>query len=625
MCGIAGIVDFNRLDDAERRVRSALSRLARRGPDGEGYWSDDMAALGHRRLSIIDLSAAADQPMHSADDSTVIVFNGEIYNYREVAAQLPGGQPLRTSSDTEVLLAAYAAWGADCLQRLHGMFSFVIWNKRTRTLFGARDRLGVKPFYYSYRDGRFCFASRPRAVQELMRNGGGKMSSAALRLYLEAGYVPAPLSFFDGIEQLEPGHFVEVGADGLRTRRYWDFAAIEPEASWVRRSEDDLLDELDEIVTASVRMRLVSDVPLGAFLSGGIDSSLVVGIMAKLSSDPVRTCSIGFSESLYDESGYAGAVAKHLGTRHVMEKVSADDLLALLPRFLDEFDEPFFDSSAFPTLAVARLARREVTVALSGDGGDELFGGYHYYSIMQRLGPLFRMPAALRSAAAMALAGVPSHRAKLLAAVLGEADETAAFAKMRSVSKDFPIPMLESARQGTTLRDLYAAAAKRESRSLNPVDLAMRLDMRFTLPGDYLQKVDLATMAFSLESREPLLDHKLVEWAMRLPLEWKLRGDSKYLLRRLAYRYVPRELLERPKMGFRVPIDKWLRGQLRNWAAERIHSAELYEDLPLDRAAVSRLFDLHLSERRNVHPLLWAVLMLLEFVSRSRAPLRSAA
>jgi asparagine synthase (glutamine-hydrolysing) len=620
MCGIAGVVDTREVGAADKlKLGRALARIARRGPDGEGMWADTAIALGHRRLAIIDLSDAASQPMHCPQQRFVVIYNGEIYNFRELRAELDESA-LHTSSDTEVLLATYAKWGAACLQRLRGMYSFAIWDRQQKKLFCARDRLGVKPFYYSLEDGRFSFASRPQAVLELQRARRTDIDEAAMLLYLEAGYIPAPLSIFQSIRQLEPGHYLEFQGSELRIQRYWDFAQIEPRRDWLQRSENDLLDELDEILTQSVRLRLISDVPLGAFLSGGIDSSLVVAIMSRLADGRVRTCSIGFTDPRYDESSHAAAVAAHLGTDHVTEKLAVEELLQLMPRFMDEFDEPFFDSSAFATMAVSRLARRHVTVALTGDGGDELFGGYHYYAILKQVAPLFRTPALRRLIAAAATA-LPGHRPKLLATVLREPDEVAAFARMRSISKDFPLPVHPRATAVMSgQRALFAAAARKEPASLHPVELAMRLDTRFTLPNDYLHKVDGASMAFSLEAREPLLDHELVEWAMRLPHEWKLRNGSKYLLRQLAYRYVPRSLLDRPKKGFEVPIAQWLRGPLREWARERLGARELFEGLPLDPAAANRLFELHLSGKRNVHPLLWAVLILLEFVARLRQP-----
>jgi asparagine synthase (glutamine-hydrolysing) len=367
-----------------------------------------------------------------------------------------------------------------------------------------------------------------------------------------------------------------------------------------------------------VQARMVSDAPLGAFLSGGIDSSLVVALMQRHSRQPVRTFTIGFDDPAYDESRHAEAVARHLGTEHHCERLRADDLLDLLPVFFEEFDEPFFDSSAFPAMAVSRLARRHVTVSLSGDGGDELFGGYHYYRIAHRLEPLFSLPRGARHALAALARAMPFHSAKLLGGALAQADTTGAFAFSRSIVKDFGGHLPEPLTARTTgLAHLFGEERRAFAPGVGAAETGMRLDACYTLADDYLQKVDLASMAFSLESRDPLLDQDLVEWAMKLPLEWKLEGrNGKRLLRRLAYRFVPRPLLDRPKQGFEVPLAGWLRGPLKAWALERIEDPAPYRAVPLERARVRALFDLHQSGARNAHPLLWAMLVLLDFGAR---------
>jgi asparagine synthase (glutamine-hydrolysing) len=592
----------------------ACAALARRGPDAEAVFREPGVAFGHRRLSILDLSPAGAQPMQSPDGRYVIVHNGEVYNHLELREELGG--TFRGTSDTETILAAFARFGPRCLERMHGMWALAIWDRAERTLFAARDRMGVKPFFYHASPARFAFASRPHALHALLPDLSRALDGQALRLYLEAGYVPAPLSIFEGVHKLLPAHFLTWRAGRLSVERYWDYAGIAPELGWERRSEPDLLDELQEIVERSVRWRLLSDVPLGAFLSGGIDSTVVVGAMRRLASGPVKTFTIGFQERAFDESTHAAGVARELGTEHQCEQLSVDQLLELVPLFAAEYDEPFYDISAFPTLALSRMARQHVTVALSGDGGDESFAGYHYYALAESLAKLRRLP--LRGALARGLARLPSHRLRLLAGALSQSSDARAFAFMRSIAKDFaPVlsPDLLSSTRG--IGDCFEEEAARYPSGLSAATRGMRLDCRFTLPDDYLVKVDVASMAFSLEAREPLLDHALVEWGMRLPLAWKLReGQSKWLLRRLAERYVPRELLDRPKQGFVVPMERWLRGPLREWARERCEDDALFAKVPLDRAAVRRLLDLHLSEQRDVHPLLWSVLALLEFGRR---------
>ena len=606
MCGLVGATGPS-VDAA--RAQSAIDRLAWRGPDDRGLWSEQEAVLAHCRLSIIDLSPAGHQPMVSADGRYVLTYNGEIYNYRELRTELGGDW--RSDSDSEVILRAYARWGKAFLGRLRGMFALGIWDRHEKRLLLARDRLGVKPLYYAQRGGAVLFASRPQALFLYDPQLSTDVDLSGLSLYLESGYFPAPFTLHSVVRKLPAGHLLEFADGKASVSAYWNPLGIEPIPSWRDRPEGDLLDELDQLLTASVKARLISDVPLGAFLSGGIDSSTVVALMSKLASGPVKTFTIGFREPQYDESRYAAAVANVFGTEHRQEMLSVDDLLALVPSFHEHFDEPFFDSSAFPALAVSRLARKQVTVALGGDGGDELFGGYHYYSILQRMAPAFRMPQVMRLGAAQVIRLAPSHRAQLLAETLSEDEPLKAFRFMRSIAKDFASLMLEPPAR---MDAVFAATVQQMPNGLTAAEQAMRLDLTHILPEEYLQKTDLSSMSYALEAREPLLDHELVEWSLKLPLEWKLRGGkSKYLLRRLAERYLPREIVERPKQGFAVPIDRWLRGPLRDWARERLEERRLYERFPLDRRRVLELLDLHLSGKRDAHPLLWAVLMLAPF------------
>jgi asparagine synthase (glutamine-hydrolysing) len=560
--------------------------------------------------------------MLSRDQRFVIVYNGEVYNFKALRSQLSDHvKRWETGSDTEVLLAAYATWGPAFLSRLRGMFALAIWDRDARSLFAARDRLGVKPLYYQAEGLRINLASRPGAVQILRGSSSLEVDDQALRYYLEGGFIPAPHSLDRNLRKLPPAHYLLFDEAGLQVHRYWDYREIRPEASWTRRPESDLLDELDELVSESVKIRMVSDVPLGTFLSGGIDSSLVTAMLARHSTGKVEAFTIGFDDPAFDESGPAGEVAKHLGVVHHTEQLNVDDLLELLPLFREEFDEPFFDNSAFPVMAVSRLARRHVTVALSGDGGDELFGGYHYYPIAKVLGGIYALPSAFRNAGASALGVLGSHRARMLSGALRQRNVAEAFAFARGISKDFGSVLREDVLARTQgMVNLYGAMARTHLPGLGAVDQATRLDMAFTLPDDYLQKVDVGSMAFSLECREPMLDHLLVEWAMRLPDSWKLRGfGTKYLLRKLAYRYVPRRILDRPKRGFGVPMARWLRGPLAEWARDTVNQKEVYEVLPLRPEVVRSLLDLHLSGKRDVAPLLWAILVLIDFVARNHA------
>ena len=617
MCGIVGV--FHRggqLPDPELFLKS-VERLRRRGPDDGGTWHDSCVRLGHRRLAIVDLSANGHQPMESSDGRFVIVFNGEIYNHAQLRLQL---QPLggwRGSSDTETLLEAYRAWGVNCLARLNGMFAFGIWDRSEQKLFVARDRMGVKPLYYHWRNGAFAFASRPGALTGLL-GGGNEIDPEALRVYLELGYIPAPLSIYRHIRKLPAGHYLLVDGREPREVRYWDYRHIPVDRALVTRAEDELIDELEELIQSAVRARLMSDVPLGAFLSGGVDSAMVVSAMKAVGVSNPKSFTIRFNEAEYDEGPVASKIAQHIGVEHITETLHVGDLLALLPTYVEEFDEPFADSSAFPTMAVAQLARRHVTVALTGDAGDELFGGYHYYRLAERLARLDGWhPRAKRLLRAIA-SRVPSHKAKLVAGALERTTSVGVFNYLRGCGKDFPPLMTSSLLQAThSSASRFEQAAVSFAQDLSEAEQGMRLDLGFMLADGYLQKVDVATMAMSLEARCPLIDYRLVEWAMKLPLNYKIRGQqTKYLLKKALSRHLPADLVYRPKRGFGVPVAQWLRGPLREWTYALVNDDAIVSRLPLDRARLNSLVDLHMSGARDAHPLLWAVLMLLCFIAR---------
>jgi asparagine synthase (glutamine-hydrolysing) len=621
MCGIAGAVFWSGAEAQDAHLGAALDSIESRGPDGRGIWQDELCHFGHLRLAIIDLSERASQPMLSFDQRYVIIFNGEIYNYQEIRTGIGGHYPWSTEGDTEVILAAYIRWGADCLHQFKGMFAFAIWDRREKSLFVARDRVGVKPLYFHSDVHCFAFASRPRAIRHLVPSLSARFDQQALRYYLESGYIPAPHSCFEAIRKLEPGHYLHVSQEGVEKHRYWaiDHVAIDPAKE--QMSEQQLLDQLDALIDRSIQLRLVSNVPVGAFLSGGIDSSLVAAYMKKHATGAVKTFTIGFDHAEFDESIHAANVARHLGTQHVCEQLTAQDLLALMPKYLAEYDEPFFDYSAFPVMAVSRAAKRQVTVSLSGDGADEAFGGYHYYRLAEKLGNLRRIPAPLRRVMASVLKRLPSHKLNLLAGALATNGGADTFAFMRSVIKDFQQVMGPTMVNNTeSLSSLFTNRAAGFPVGISDAEIGMRLDLAYTLPDDYLQKVDVGSMAFSLEAREPLLDHTILEWAASLPIKWKVRGGiNKYLLRKLAYRYIPREILDRPKMGFGVPMATWLRFELKQWAENLLADAQTVTHIGLDHVQVMRVWHEHQTGRRDAQSCLWSILVLVQFVKNVEA------
>lgn len=616
MCGIVGLVDYRGRLPAPELFAKCIARLERRGPDDSGTWSDEFARLGHRRLAILDLSPAGHQPMLSSDGQLAIVFNGEIYNHADLRRELAPVGGWKGTSDTETLLEAYREWGVECLSRLNGMFAFAIWDSSRRRLFAARDRMGVKPLYYSWRDGRFVFASRPGAMTAL--SGSSDISPQALRMYFELGYIPAPLSFYQHTHKLRPGHYLLLESSGLREVRYWDFRHIQPDNSLLEKSDDELVDELDDLVKRATQVRLLSDVPLGAFLSGGTDSAYVVAAMKASGVAAPKTFTIAFKEQQYNEGPAAAQIARHIGVEHVSETLSVSELLALLPDYVEQFDEPFADSSAFPTMAASALARRYVKVVLTGDAADELFGGYHYYPLIERLCRTTRWPATPKRLLSQALGLLPGHRAKLLAGALRPTTPIGIFNYLRSFAKDFQ-PLVDAAtlQHTDSSADWFEQTAACFALGLTPAELGMRLDLAWTVTDGYLQKVDVSTMASSLEARCPFIDYRLIEWSMRLPLHFKLRGGhTKYLLKKALCRHLPANLVYRPKQGFGMPVGQWLRGPLRSWAQAILHDESLLARLPLERKAILSLFAMHTSGARDAHPLLWAVLMLLSYIAR---------
>jgi asparagine synthase (glutamine-hydrolysing) len=633
MCGLTGfIIAPGAIAEPGAAVACMAAAVTHRGPDDAGTWEDAAAgvALAHRRLSILDLSAAGHQPMESAGGRHVIVFNGEIYNHLELRARL-AGRAWRGHSDTETLLAAIEAWGiAETLRCLTGMFTFALWDREERRLTLARDRLGEKPLYYGWCGDAFLFGSELKSLCAFP-GWRGEVDRTALASYMRLGYVPLPHSIYRSIRKLLPGTHLTLDSGAVtgnwpQPQAYWSAREAASREELSSMSDAAAIAGLESRLRQAVGRQMIADVPLGAFLSGGIDSSTVVAMMQSQSSRPVQTFTIGFAEGDYDEAQHAKAVAAHLGTAHTELYVTPQDALDVIPRLPDIYDEPFGDSSGIPTHLVAQLARRHVAVSLSGDGGDELFGGYNRYtwgrSIWRRIGPL---PATLRRGVGAAMTALSpaawdrigrslprglrqptlGDRLHKLAAVVDVASPEDLYRRLVSQQHEAGSLVV-----GAEEPPSWAAA---EAALLDRRDFTERMmfqDLVGYLTDDILAKVDRAAMAVSLETRVPMLDHELVEYAWQLPLHMKIRdGQGKWLLRQVLYRYVPQELIERPKQGFGIPLDSWLRGPLRDWAEALLDESRLRREGYLEVGPVRRKWREHLSGRRNWQHWLWNVLM----------------
>lgn len=621
MCGIAGFLATGDDRPGTELLHAMGGTMARRGPDASGAWLSPCgrAGLAHRRLSILDLSEAGAQPMADPSGRFVIAFNGEVFNYREIRGELKGaGHAFRGDSDTEVILHACAEWGVDlAVSRFIGMFAFALWDERDRTLSLVRDRLGIKPLFLGRAPGLLLFGS---TLAPLMAcpSFSREVDRAALQHYLAFQYVPAPFSIFRDARKVLPGTIVTIAEDGTRReRRYWDLADHWKRDGGAARSEGEYLEELRALLSSSVRYRLISDVPLGAFLSGGVDSSLTVALMRKEASGPVKTFSIGFVEKGYDESVFARRVAGHLGTEHREKMCTADEALALVRRIPDAYDEPFADSSAIPTMLVSEFTRRHVTVSLSGDGGDELFCGYPRYEWVRQGTVVQGIPGILRRPLCSLLARVPIHKVQRAAESVLYDDEaemyyhTVGIFERRRMKEIVPEAVDDS---GLTYFTTF-----RDARWGTIVERAMATDIRTYLVDDILTKVDRASMAYSLEARVPLLDHRIVEFAAALPLSMKVRGGvKKYLLRKILHELVPRDLVERPKMGFGIPVNRWLRHELRPLVDEYLDPGRVEREGFLRPEGVARVVREHMTGRRDHQYRLWALLVFALWRERYR-------
>lgn len=617
MCGIVGFV--NKKGSAHRPVLERMcDAIAHRGPDDDGFLVDENAAIGMRRLSIIDV-AGGKQPIHNADRTKWIVFNGEIYNYQEFRRGLDErGHQFYTNSDTEALLHLYDDYGPDCLQHLRGMFAFAIWDEKERTLFIARDRVGKKPLLYSHQpNGDLIFGSEFQALLQ-HPSISREVDMEAIDSYLSYLCIPAPQTAFKQIRKLEPGHWLRWKDGEIETRRYWlpDFSKK------IKISEEEAIEETTRILRESTRLRMISEVPLGAFLSGGVDSSAVVALMAQESDKPVKTFSIGFEEQDFSELKYARRVAEHVGADY-HEFIVKPDAMEVLPILVEHYGEPYADSSAIPTYYVSRETRKHVTVALNGDGGDESFAGYERYAAMQAAELYHRLPPVLRKVFIEApVSLLPTSEIRKT-----RARDMKRFLKAASLPKKERYFRWMSTFTGEAKKELYTRDFAEASMGRNAEDLlggwfarangsglldaTLLTDQMTYLPNDLLVKVDIASMAVSLEARSPFLDHKLIEFAASLPENLKMRRfETKYLLKKVAARLVPKEVIYRRKMGFGVPIGKWFRNEMKDFVREVLLSERSLSRGIVRPEILRRYVDEHLNAERDHAFQVWTLLML---------------
>jgi len=635
-----------------------------RGPDDSGFWCDERVGigLGHARLSILDLSPEGHQPMVSVTGRFVLSYNGEVYNFHELRVELEQeGAKFRGHSDTEVMLAAFEAWGIEkAVQRFIGMFAFALWDRETQILSLGRDRLGIKPLYYGWTAGMFAFGSELKVFEQIS-GCDRSINRDSLTAFLRYAYVPEPWSIYNHIYKLPAGCLFSITPEQARARqgfsphpddrqatwrpmRYWSAKSVIEAGvgSSFEGSEEEAIEQLDRLLRDAIKLRMIADVPLGAFLSGGVDSSVVVALMQVQSATPVKTFTIGFQEEDYNEAIYASAVAKHLGTEHTELYVTPAEARAVIPRLPEMYDEPFADSSQVPTFLVSQLARKHVTVALSGDGGDELFAGYNRYFWGRQLWKRVSwLPQPMRRVMAEGIQSVspsifdrvskslgslggamPSFGDKLhkLAEILAMKDPQTMYHGLVSIWKNAAQVVIDGREPLTTLTNRQHWAR------LNDFTLQMMaLDLTTYLPDDILAKVDRASMAVSLEARVPLIDHRVVEFAWRLPLSMKIKNEQegKWILRQVLYRYVPRTLIERPKMGFGIPIGYWLRGPLREWAEDLLDETRLTREGYFHPMPIREKWREHLSGQRNWQYLLWNVLMFQSWLTSHERPTTS--
>ena len=636
MCGIAGFIEKVDSQEADRTLDEMINQIRYRGPDDIGFWygSNDGVGLAHSRLSILDLTRTGHQPMLSLSGRYVIVYNGEIYNHLRIRNKLEseGYTSWKGHSDTETLLAAIEHWGVEkSVLECTGMFAFAVWDKVNKVLTLGRDRLGEKPLYYGWINGVFLFASELKALK-IHRSFTADIDEKALGLYLRFMSVPAPYSIYKNIYKVEPGCLVSIKLDrSVDHLKYWNHAnniQLSPTDNYQGTYLETKL-QLERMLTRTVGDQMVADVTVGAFLSGGINSSLIVALMQKHSSDKVNTYSISFDDKRYDESSYAESVANYIGTNHQVQKVTTEHLLSIVPKLPYIYDEPFSDSSQIPTYLVSKFAAEEVKVVLSGDGADELFGGYNRYVLTKKYWEKIRKsPQVIRNILAsgftvfseqtwdMLIKGFPriipssdtemfGNKMHKAASFINSTNDFELYERLVLIEKD-PASVLNTYHECDFLKNHYDAISTLD----DTIERIIALDQLICLPSDILTKVDRAAMSNSLETRIPFLDHEIVEYSWSMPLKYKIsKGIGKRILRDILYQHIPAELFDRPKRGFGVPLDRWLRGELRLWAEDLLSRNKLEADGYFNPDSVRTIWDEHLSSRRNHASRLWSILM----------------
>ena len=627
MCGLVGFWDGqSSLQDPYSIISKMTDRLRHRGPNDKGIWCDaeQGIALGHRRLAILDLSSQGHQPMHSHNDRYVIIYNGEIYNYLELKKQLQKNNHHFTShSDTEVILTLISSYGLDAaLQRISGMFAFALWDKKNKVLHLARDRMGEKPLYYGRVNQCWVFGSELKAIR-VYPHFENKVDRASLALLMQYGYIPAPNSIYEHIYKLPPGHYLSLTYSNRHSlpepKPYWSAIKVAQDGlhNPLHLTDKEVIQSTEELLSSIIRSRMISDVPIGAFLSGGIDSSLITALMQKNSSQPIKTFTIGFQDPAYNEAGYAKAIAQYLQTDHTELYIDADQAFNLIPNLPSIYDEPFADSSAIPTCLIAQLTRQHVTVCLSGDGGDELFGGYNRYLLGNTLSNMVRfLPYPLRLLLQKTLLALssPSMEALLqyskLPMIHHKLHKLSSVIAVKSTNDLYPylisqwLDPQEIVKEGG--RTQYNPLLEKN----DMIKKMMLYDTLFYLPDDIMVKVDRACMAVGLENRAPYLDHQLFAWTWRLASNMKIRNrTTKWLLREVLAQHIPQSLFARPKMGFSIPLGSWLRGPLRDWADALLNKSSIEAQGYLEAGPILKKWEEHLTGKRNWQYPLWTVLM----------------